>query len=60
MDAIRWVAHNDDTEFMDEPDFDRIIPSISIILVSDIYQRTVEESLMVLKTELGNIARRTS
>lgn len=52
MNAIRWVALNDDTEFLND---DNPSPSVSICLVADIFDRTVDEAVADLRAELARI-----
>jgi hypothetical protein len=55
MDAIRWIADNDDTDFLDD---DNSSPSVTILLVADIFGRTEEEALFDLRKELARVRRR--
>ena len=39
--AIHWIAFNDDTEWLDDENGS---PSVTVCLVADIFQRSVEEA----------------
>lgn len=50
--AVRWVANNDDTEFLNDED---PVPSVTVCFLADIYQRTVDDVMVDLRKELAKI-----
>lgn len=53
--AIRWMADNDDTEWVKEQTDPS--PAVTAALVADIYDRTTEEVLNDLRRELRRAGR---
>lgn len=46
MSAIRWIADNDDTDWLDD---DSGSPSVTLCLVADVFSRTVEDATADLR-----------
>lgn len=51
-DAIEWIAANDDTEFMDDPDF---TISVTLAFVIDLFNKTQDEAVADLRKALKQI-----
>ncbi len=51
-DAIEWIAYNDDTLWLTDPDTGDS-PSVTLCLVADVFGRTIEEATADLRRELN-------
>jgi len=49
MSAIRWIADNDDTDWLDD---DSGSPSVTLCLVADVFSRTVEDATADLRKQI--------
>jgi len=49
-DAIDWIAQNDDTEWLDNPDG---VESVTLSLVADVFGRTLNEATRDLRRALA-------
>lgn len=50
--AIKWLAHNDDNEWIDD---EYGSPSVTAILVADLFDIAIEKVTADIKRELGKI-----
>lgn len=49
--AIKWIAENDDTDWLGDPD-DDLIPSVTATLVADLFGRSTDQVTKDLRRTL--------
>lgn len=53
--AIEWIAQNDDTAWLDDEETGS--PSVTLVLVADVFGRTDEEATADLRRAVARIAK---
>lgn len=52
-EAIRWIAINDDTDWLRAGDGEAYCESVTLCLVADVFGRSLEEATADLRRELN-------